>query len=573
MKDFRRATRKEDHPIMASYSSFPIRVVAPTLQRGRVPCMGHARANQGFAECMMAVNSISRFWIGSFLVLLPLLLPSAANAQSIDALINETVQPFTDALSAFIFYSVPLAGADVPLIVCWLIFAALFFTVYLGFINVRGFKHAINIVRGKFADPEHDGEISHFQALTAAVSGTVGIGNIGGVAITVSLGGPGAVFWLIVAGLIGMTTKFVECFLGVKYRQLNDDGTVSGGPMYYLRAGLTKRGWPKFGKFLGGFYALSIVIGCLGIGNMFQANQAYAQILAVTGGEDQSALFGYGWAIGLAMAVLVALIIIGGIQSIARVTSKLVPFMVAIYVVGALAILAMNYAALPSAVATIVAGAFSMEGVTGGAIGIMILGFQRAAFSNEAGIGSAAIAHSAVQTKEPMTEGFVALLEPFIDTVVICTLTGLVLVTTFPTETLMGGGLVGIEMTSAAFSSNITGSAGPLSVIALMFAFSTMLAWAYYGTKGWTYIVGEGRSKELVFSLIFCIFIVIGASIELSAILDFADALIFVMAIPNLLGLYIMAPEVKQDLKDYWAKRLARLDAEAVAHQAAEAKI
>lgn len=480
------------------------------------------------------------------------LIPTQAHARSIDDAINEAVQPFTDALSAFIFYAVPIGGSDVPLIVCWLIFGALFFTVYLGFINLRGFRHALQIVRGKFANSQDEGEISHFQALTAAVSGTVGIGNIAGVAITVSLGGPGAIFWLIVAGLIGMTTKFVECALGVKYRQINDDGSVSGGPMHYLDAGLAKRGWPSLGRFLGKFYALSIVIGCLGIGNMFQSNQAFAQMVAVSGGEA-SMLSGYGWAVGIFLALLVAVIIIGGIQSIARVTSKLVPFMVLIYIAGAVVVLVINASALPSAVAAIITGAFSMEGVTGGAIGIMILGFQRAAFSNEAGIGSAAIAHSAVQTEEPMTEGFVALLEPFIDTVVICTLTGLVLVTTFPPETLMGGGLSGIELTSSAFNENIAGASIPLSFVAIMFAFSTMLAWAYYGTKGWTYLVGESPNRRLIFSLIFCTFIVIGASIQLSAILDFADALIFVMAIPNLLGLYIMAPEIKRDLAEYWA--------------------
>ena len=476
---------------------------------------------------------------------------SSANAQTIDDAINNTVQPVTDLLRAFIFYSVPVAGADVPLIVCWLILAAVLFTLYFGFINIRGFGHAVDIVRGRYADPDHPGEITHFQALTAAVSGTVGIGNIAGVAITVSLGGPGAIFWLVVAGLVGMTTKFVECTLGVKYRQTNPDGTVSGGPMYYLRNGLAKRGLGGLGKFLGAFYAVSIVIGCLGIGNMFQSNQAYVQLVEVSGGEE-SRLIGKGWLVGLVMAALVALIIIGGIKSIARVTSKLVPFMVLLYVVGALVVIGMNFAAVPGAVAAIITGAFSMEGVTGGAIGIMILGFQRAAFSNEAGLGSAAIAHSAVQTNKPLTEGFVALLEPFIDTVVICTLTGLVLVTTFPTETLMGAGLSGIELTSSAFQSKISWSPVPLSFAALMFAFSTMLAWAYYGAKGWTYLFGEGKGKEIVFSLIFCVFIVIGSSVKLDAILDFADALIFVMAIPNLIGLYIMVPEVNRDLKEYW---------------------
>jgi len=311
----------------------------------------------------------------------------------------------------------------------------------------------------------------------------------------------------------------------------------------------------KFGKFLGLFFAASIVIGCLGIGNMFQSNQAYVQLLEVTGGQTHSPLAGYGWAVGLAMAVLVALIIIGGIKSIARITAKLVPFMIILYIIGALMVIAMNAAQLPSAIAAIMTGAFSMQGAAGGMLGVMIIGFQRAVFSNEAGLGSAAIAHSAVKTDSPLTEGFVALLEPFIDTVVVCTLTGLVLVTCFDTETIMNGSVKGIELTSAAFESKISWSPVPLSIAAFLFAFSTMLAWAYYGTKGWTYIFGEGKGKELTFSLIFCLFIIIGASVQLSAILDFADALIFVMAIPNLIGLYILAPEVKRDMKAYWASQ------------------
>ena len=471
--------------------------------------------------------------------------------KSLDSLINEFVQPVTDAVSSFIFYSVPIAGSDVPLIVCWLIFGACFFTVYLGFINIRGFGHAVNVVRGKYTRPESAGEISHFQALTAAVSGTVGIGNIAGVAITVSIGGPGAIFWLIVAGLVGMTTKFVECSLGVKYRQENPDGTVSGGPMYYLRAGLAGRGFPSLGKFLGLFYAVSIIIGCLGIGNMFQSNQAYVQLLQVTGGET-GPLQGRGWMVGIGLAALVALIILGGIKSIARVTSRLVPFMVLVYIVGALVVIAMNVANLPGAIASIFTGAFTPMGATGGVLGIMIIGFQRAAFSNEAGIGSAAIAHSAVATDRPMSEGFVGLLEPFIDTVVICTLTGLVIITSFPPETFMAGDLQGIELTTSAFQSNIPWSPVPLSIVALLFAFSTMLAWAYYGTKAWTYVFGESRSKEFTFSMIFCVFIVIGAAVQLEAILGIADALIFIMAIPNLVGLYVLAPEIKRDLKAYF---------------------
>lgn len=480
-----------------------------------------------------------------------------AHAASIDEMINTALAPLTDMLSAFIFYAVPVAGAEVPLIVCWLVAGAFFFTFYLGFINLRGFGHAVAIVRGALKSDKHEGEISHFQALTAAMSGTVGIGNIAGVAITVSLGGPGAIFWLIVAGLVGMTTKFVECTLGVKYRIINADGSVSGGPMYYLRDGLAEKGMAGLGRALGGFFAVAIVIGCLGIGNMFQANQAYVQLVEVTGGGDASPLAGYGWLVGVALAVLTGLIIIGGIKSIANVTKRLVPFMVLLYVALALLALAMNAGDIPLAVALIVKSAFSMEGVSGGFVGIMILGFQRAAFSNEAGLGSAAIAHAAVKTDEPLTEGFVALLEPFIDTVVICTLTGLVLVTALPTQMLMAGDLSGIELTSYAFQSVFAWAPLPLSLVAVVFAFSTLLAWAYYGMKGWTYLVGEGQNKERVFALVFCLFIIVGASIKLDVVLEFADALIFVMAIPNLIGLYILAPDIKKDLAVYRQKRSA----------------
>ena len=478
------------------------------------------------------------------------------HAATIDEMINTALAPVTDILSAFIFFAVPVAGAEVPLIVAWLVIAAFFFTFYLGFINLRGFAHAVSIVRGALRNDKHDGEITHFQALTAAMSGTVGVGNIAGVAITVSLGGPGAIFWLIVAGLVGMTTKFVECALGVKYRIVKADGSVSGGPMYYLRVGLAEKGLPRLGKYLGGFFAVAIVIGCLGAGNMFQSNQAYVQLVEVTGGAT-SPLIGFGWLVGTGLAILTGLIIVGGIKSIANVTVRLVPFMVVIYIALALGAVAMNAANIPLALSLIVKSAFTMEGVSGGFIGIMILGFQRAAFSNEAGLGSAAIAHAAVKTDEPLSEGFVALLEPFIDTVVICTLTGLVLVTALPTERLMAGDLSGIELTSSAFQSVFAWAPLPLSMVAMIFAFSTLLAWAYYGIKGWTYLFGEGENKERFFGVIFCIFIVIGASIKLDVVLEFADAMIFLMALPNLIGLYILAPDIKRDLAAYWQKREA----------------
>lgn len=479
---------------------------------------------------------------------------SLNDVPSIDEQINAIIQPATTALSSIIFYSVNIGGAEIPLIVAWLIIGALFFTFYFGFINFRGFGHALKIVTSSKPSSGHPGEVSHFQALAVAVSGTVGIGNIASVAITLSIGGPGATLWLIFAGLIGMTTKFVECTLGVKYREIDENGAVSGGPMYYLHKGLSHRGHPALGRALGVFFAASIVIGCLGIGNMFQSNQAAKQIFTIAGGENGS-LAGLNWLVGLGMAVLVGLVIIGGIRSIAKISDKLVPFMLGAYVLGALYIIITNISRLPDAVMLIVTTAFAPESVAGGMIGVMILGFQRAVFSNEAGLGSASIAHSAVKTDEPLTEGFVALLEPFLDTVVVCTLTALVLVLALPVSTITGGGMAGIELTSMAFETQIGGSSFALSIIAFMFAFSTMIAWAYYGQRGWIYLFGRRPGVLHIFNVVFCLFVVIGATIKLDAVLDFADALIYLMALPNILGLYIMAPEIKRDLATYLARQ------------------
>ncbi len=481
--------------------------------------------------------------------LLLLLLPTSALA-SIDQAINDAVAPATALISSIIFYSVSVAGAKVPLVVVWLLVAATFFTVYFRFLNFSGFKHAIDIVRGLNHNPKAPGEVTHFQALTTAVSGTVGIGNIGGVAVAISMGGPGATFWLIVAGLLGMSTKFIECTLGTIYRKHNPDGSVSGGPMYYLEQGFLEKGFPNLGKFLGKFYALGIVIGCLGIGNMFQANQAYLQFVNVTGGES-SFFAGKGWLVGLVMAVIVALVIIGGIKSIARVTSKLVPFMAVFYCVSALIIILMNAEALPFAFQAIIDGAFSPNGVAGGMLGVIVIGVQRAVFSNEAGIGSAPIAHSAVQTKEPITQGYVSMLEPFIDTVVICTLTALVIVTTFYYDPTFNVGLDGIGMTSAAFERNIGWSPLLIAFAGMLFAFSTMIAWAYYGLKGFTYLMGEHAWASNLFKLVFCFFIVVGCSIPLTAVLDFSDALVFLICVPNIIGLYVLAPVAKQALQAY----------------------
>ena len=477
------------------------------------------------------------------------------NSAGIDAAINAAVAPVAEALSAFIFYSVEIGGAQLPLIVIWLIAAAAFFTVYFGFINIRGFPHALRLVRGDYADPQHKGEVSHFQALATAVSGTVGIGNIGGVAIVISLGGPGATFWLMLAGFLGMSTKFAECIAGVKYRRENPDGTVSGGPMYYLEQSLRDRGLTFLAKPMGSFYALAIVIGCLGIGNMFQSNQAFRQFVYITGGEA-GPFADKGWLFGLCLALIVGAVIIGGLRSIARVTSKLVPFMAVSYLVLSVLIIAMNAERLPWAITAIFTEAFNPQALSGGFLGVMILGFQRAVFSNEAGIGSAAIAHSAVRTDEPATEGFVGLLEPFIDTVVICTLTALVILTTVYEPGLAGSGIQGIELTSRAFASTLSWSTLPLSCIAILFAFSTMISWSYYGLKGWTYLLGEGKRKEAVFKILFCVFGVLGCTVQLGAVLDFSDAMVFLIAVPNIIGLYLLAPVLKQELQGYYQRRL-----------------
>ena len=467
-----------------------------------------------------------------------------------DATIDAAIRPIADALSRLIFFSVPVGGAELPLVVLWLVAGAVTFTIYFRFINVRGFVHALNLVRGRVSLPGGDGEVSHFQALSTAISGTVGIGNIGGVAVAVSVGGPGAAFWMLVAGVLGMSTKFVECSLGVLYRRHNPDGSVSGGPMYYLEHGLAEQGWPRLGRALGVFYAVGIVIGCLGIGNMFQSNQAFVQLVGVTGGPE-GWLADKGWLVGLGLAGLVASVVLGGIRSIARVTARLVPFMAVLYLAGAAVILTMNAEALPFAFAAMTEGAFTSEGVAGGALGAMIVGFQRAVFSNEAGIGSATIAHAAVRTPEPITEGFVSLLEPFIDTVVICSATALVVITTTYFEPEFASGLGGIDITSAAFERNLSWSPYPLALAAALFALSTMISWSYYGLKGWTYLVGQSRRSEAVFNTVFCVFVALGCSVQLDAILDFSDALVFVICVPNILGLYVLAPIVKRELEGY----------------------
>ncbi len=471
----------------------------------------------------------------------------------IDARLDAFFRPLADALSTVVFYAIPVGETRVPLVVLWLVAGAVFFTVRFRFVNLTGIAHAISLLRR--SQPSGPGQVSHFQALSTAISGTVGIGNIGGVAVAITVGGPGAAFWMIAAGFLGMSTKFVECALGVMNRTEHDDGRVSGGPMYYLERGLAARGLPRLGRALGVFYAAGIVVGCLGIGNMFQSNQAFVQIVGVTGGAE-SPLADKGWLVGLVLAVLVGVVILGGIRSIARVTSTLVPLMAVLYLAGAGAVLVANAEALPWAFARMAEGAFTSQGLAGGALGAMIVGFQRAVFSNEAGIGSATIAHSAVRTDEPMTEGYVALLEPFIDTVVICQATALVVITTsYYDPDFLNAGLGGIEMTSEAFQRRFDWAPYPLAVAATLFALSTAISWSYYGVKGFAYLVGENLALRRTFQAVFCGFLALGATVKLDAVLDFSDAMVFLICVPNILGLYVLTPTVVRELEAYQERR------------------
>ena len=491
------------------------------------------------------------------LVLLGNLMPVFAqdiaeqDAMKMGDLINSWFQPIVSNLElvffADIFQLLGLElGVKLPFIVVWLVFGAVFFTLKMGFINFRGFRHSIQLVQGKYDDPNDVGEVSHFQALTTALSATVGLGNIASVAVAITVGGPGATFWMIAAGLLGMSTKFTEVTLGVKYREIDEDGEVSGGPMYYLSKGLSKRNMTGIGKVLAIMFSILAVMATFGGGNMFQSNQAFAQAAL-----QMPFLVGHGFYFGVGMALLVGVVIIGGIQSIAKVTEKIVPFMAVLYVLSALIILGINYDNIPNAFGLILSEAFNPKAMAGGFVGVLMVGFQRASFSNEAGVGSAAIAHAAVKTNEPVSEGIVALLEPFVDTVVICTMTALVIIITGEYQHT---GLQGSELTSAAFGSAISWFPMVLAVAVFLFAFSTMISWSYYGLKSWTYLFGNTKLMANTYKVIFLIFVVIGSSTTMGAVLSFSDMMILAMAFPNIIGLLIMSGEVKTDLKEYMYK-------------------
>ncbi len=484
--------------------------------------------------------------------------------------LNSTFMPLVDGLSAVLLWD-PFAAIGIydPVVYqpngqrllhangdpvttdCWLIVtlliaAALYFTFYFWFINIRAFKHSIHLVMGKYARPEDKGEVTQFQALSAALSGTLGLGNIALVAVAIAAGGAGATFWMIVAGLIGMSSKFIECTLGVKYRKIDANGEVSGGPMYYLSQGLAKRKMKGLGHILAVLFAIMCVGGALGGGNMIQANQAFAQVAHVVGKEHVSSLW-----FGIVMAILVGLVIVGGIKSIARVTDKIVPLMVIIYVGFALIIIGINFKNIGSAFAEIWNGAFHPHALKGGFMGVLLMGFRRASFSNEAGIGSASIAHSASKTDRPVSEGIVSLLEPFIDTVIVCTMTALVLIFTgFAADPQ---GLTGSALTNAAFTSHFPWFDWVLTIAVLLFAYSTMISWSYYGMKSWAYLFGEKKWIKQTFNVLFMCCTVLGTVSGLGSVLDFSDMMILGMAFPNLIGLVILSKEVKLDLKVYMA--------------------
>ena len=485
------------------------------------------------------------------ILLLCLGFSSLSFGAGVDESINGSILPLAQRLSYFVFYKVDLGGVHLPIVVAWLVLGSIFCTIYFGFVNFRHFGLALRVIRGDYTDPNEPGEVSHFQALTAALSGTIGIGNIGAVAVAVTVGGAGATLWMILAGFLGMSLKFAECTLAVMYRRRNQDGSFSGGPMYYLADG--PGAFPRLRRGFGGLYAFGIIIGSFAIGNMFQSNQAFVQVVEATGGAGASWFADKGWLVGLIVSVFVGLVIIGGIKSIGRVTEKLVPMMAILYLAFALGTILFNWQAIPGAIAAIFVEAFNPQAVTGGILGGIIVGVQRAVFSNEAGLGSAAIAHSAVKTNNPATEGLVAMLGPFIDTVVICTITALVIGTTHVAAPgyLDSLGITGVAMTSAAISRNLGWAPLPLMIVAAMFAFSTIISWAYYGLKGWSYLVGEGQGQEKIFKLIYCSFVIIGAASSLETVLLIGDSFAFIICVPNIFAILVMAPKVKEQLATY----------------------
>ncbi|GAA4281505.1 alanine/glycine:cation symporter family protein [Gaetbulibacter aestuarii] len=537
-----------------------------------------------------------------FLSILTLISPLLIFAQekTVGEAINDAFAKYTKPLVDLVFYTIPIVGKDVPIVLIVLIGGATFFTIYFRGVNFRYIKICIKTAMGKYDHLDHHvpadeeievedgeikgaikiegevpGEVSHFQALTASLSATVGLGNIAGVAVAIAIGGPGATIWMIVAGILGMASKFVECTLGVKYREVDENGKTYGGPMYYLTTGLGEMGMKGFGKVLAVFFAIMCVGGSFGGGNMFQSNQAASQIIDLANLESSNA----GLFIGIALAFIVGLVIIGGIRRIGSVTERVVPFMAIIYVGAGLVILGINYDMIPFALGEIWDGAINPNAAFGGVVGVLIVGFQRAAFSNEAGVGSASIAHSAVKTRYPASEGLTALLGPFVDTVIICTMTAIVIIITNAKHKLFTYGnldaasnvilngtnepIGGVDLTSVAFDSAIPHFSIVLAIAVVLFAVSTMISWSYYGLQAWKYLFGKGKRTDIVYKVLFLLFLIVGASSSLDAVIGFSDAMIFAMVFPNIIGLVLLSPKVNKELKKYFnAIKIGGMDAE-----------
>ena len=527
------------------------------------------------------------------------LLTFAQEKMSVGESINAAFEKYTTPIVDTIMYPIVISGKSMPIVVIILLLGALFFTFYFKGVNLRYFKDSIKTAWGKYDDLDHyvpageditvedgkikdtvkltgevQGEVTHFQALTASLSATVGLGNIAGVAVAIALGGPGATIWMIIAGLLGMASKFVECTLGVKYREVDENGKTYGGPMYYLSKGLKEKGLGGLGKVTAVIFAIFCIGGSFGGGNMFQSNQASSQLIQMTGWSDPNA----GLYLGLIMAVVIGLVIIGGIKRIGSFTEKVVPFMAIIYVLAGLIIIAINIDMVGFAMGQIWEGAMNPNAAFGGVVGVIIVGFQRAAFSNEAGVGSAAIAHSAVKTRYPASEGLTASIGPFVDTVIICTMTAIVIIITNAKHNLFTYGnldaasnvmlnatnepINGVDLTSVAFDSAIPYFSIVLTIAVVLFAISTAISWSYYGLQSWKYLFGKGRAQDITYKILFLAFIVVGASSSLGAVIAFSDAMIFAMVFPNIIGLILLSPKVRKELKAYLnAIKIGRMDA------------
>ena len=480
--------------------------------------------------------------------------PAKPESKTWEMTVNDNIDKYLKTPIATVFFfdlvfwdNDSATNISLPIVVIWLIIGAVFFTIRMGFINIRGFGHAIQIVRGKYDNPDDVGEVTHFQALTAALSATVGLGNIGGVALAITTGGPGATFWMILAGFLGMASKFTECTLGQKYREVGEDGTVLGGPMQYLSKGLAELNWPRLGKVLAVFFAILCIGGSFAGGNAYQVNQSLEAI-----SQKVTFLQSNGWVYGAIMTVLAGVVIVGGIKRIATIAETIVPLMCGIYVSACIYILLANAGDIPAAFGSIIGGAFTLKAGIGGLLGVLIVGFTRSAFSNEAGVGSAAIAHSAAKSEYPVQEGIVALLEPFVDTIIVCTMSALVIVITGAYANPEWSHLSGAGLTSNAFGSEISWFPWVLSIAVALFAYSTMISWYYYGERCWVWLLGD-KSINL-FRLIFLSFSFLGSVLTGKVVMDLGDLMILGMAFPNILGVLMLSGIVRKELDTYWSK-------------------